>query len=586
MEAEDVWDSLAVDCGSCLGKDGEVEYPPDIDVWDQVHNSSYMHDVSDTEESDAEEDCDATVCANDGLQWREKVISEFKTNDSTVPKRKYTFKVRQALVPKPKRATSTMLSNANAESEKAVKYLRTCKSDCCVALDGEELEKYVLRMHCEYREKAMSDRMQWLHTILSNVNLEHARPFITKIKVNLCVRCFKLVHGIPRSTFRDAVVRIKHGLTPLDKRSGAHLSSVAREGPSSAAMINWLDMYAQSAGDVWPHKDHVTLPQFTWKAVYDKCKRDLVFVKTTYPTFMTARKAERKNIKVRYHCSMGKCDDCTRLKELIKQHTGALRERYKAEKAKHDEWAARERADKYRCIHKVTGHYCKPGKQDQVRNCLYLESDSMDHSKSKIPHTAEESKTNKDLEKYELHVTIVLIFNGLEDHIFTYIWPGTFSSGSDPGITFILDALSRIVIPPTVTKMYLWTDNSSREYKNRFLLGLCHLLIHMGVFRTIKEAFLQVGHTHDWPVDGVFKHFARVLRENNCFTADELAALISQSYTSPLGGKPTVIMVKSLGAFSCLFLKYLEKRVEGQTVPRSFKIYKDEKGVVRHKYRI
>ena len=154
------------------------------------------------------------------------------------------------------------------------------------------------------------------------------------------------MHGIPRSTFRDAVVRIKDGFTPLDKRSGAHLSSVAREGPSSAAMINWLDTYAQSAGDVWPHKDHVTLPQFTWKAVYDKCKRDLVFVQTTYPTFMTARKAERKNIKVRYHCSMGK------------YHC-----RY------------------HRCIHKVTGHYSKPGKHDQVRNCLYLESDSMDHSK-------------------------------------------------------------------------------------------------------------------------------------------------------------------------------------------------------------
>ena len=143
---------------------------------------------------------------------------------------------------------------------------------------------------------------------------------------------------------------------------------------------------------------------------------------------------------------MGKCDDCTRLKELIDKHTGILKGKFEAEKAKHDEWHSRERRDKYDCINKAKGIH-KIHKHGWRRNCIYLESDSMDQAKTKIPHSAEESKDNADLEKLQLHVTIVRIFNGDEDHIFTYVWPAYLSGGSDASITFILARLVVLRFP-------------------------------------------------------------------------------------------------------------------------------------------
>ena len=111
--------------------------------------------------------------------------------------------------------------------------------------------------------------------------------------------------------------------------------------------------------------------------------------------------------------------------------------------------------------------------------------------------------------------------------------------------------------------MYLFTDNSWREYKNQYVLGLGHIFVHLHLFDKVKHGLLPVGHTHDWIVDGVFKHFARVLLRANCFTSGDLMRIIADSYTP----KPIVIYVESLGAFSSLFLNYLESRIVGHTEP-------------------
>ena len=38
----------------------------------------------------------------------------------------------------------------------------------------------------------------------------------------------------------------------------------------------------------------------------------------------------------------------------------------------------------------------------------------MDQAKTKVPHSAEESKSNAEFDKLQLHITIVRIFNGEE----------------------------------------------------------------------------------------------------------------------------------------------------------------------------
>ena len=148
------------------------------------------------------------------------------------------------------------------------------------------------------------------------------------------------------------------------------------------------------------------------------------------------------------------------------------------------------------------------------------------------------------------------------------MWPATLSGGSDASITFILDALGRIKIPPSVTTLYVFTDNAGGEYKNKFVLGLWHILVHLGVFKKVKHGFLGVGHTHDWIVDGVFKHFAFYLKRNNVYTATDLMEIIGTSRGKDgKTPKPTVIYIDNLGAFSSLFLPYLETKIKGLKKP-------------------
>ena len=99
-----------------------------------------------------------------------------------------------------------------------------------------------------------------------------------------------------------------------------------------------------------------------------------------------------------------------------------------------------------------------------------------------MPRSAQESKELEPLEKAQVHITTCRVFNGSDDHVFTYVWPDLFPHGSDSTLTFILLALSKLMLPASVTTLYLWADNCSRENKNRFVLAFCYVLLHLSIF--------------------------------------------------------------------------------------------------------
>jgi hypothetical protein len=529
------------------------EYGPDpvTDVDSDCEGVGPPPMVADSQSDESDRESDAVP----GRETAADIEAEYAVPEQVAMsgRRKYTFKKRaQKVEVRAKRNTSTQAGRASTEAAKDVVLIGRCRQRCCFSVQSEQLEPALLAAHHEFRSKSGGARTEWLSTILANVNLAVPKPFkarLGKDNVELCPHCFKHLHGIPKSTMHKNMQRAQAGIkVTLGGNKGGRESHI---GTSSAPLLTkWLKEYADVAADVWPHKQHVTLPEFTWKAVYDKCMRELTFSSATYQTFMAAKEEGCSHIKVRTHNGMGKCDDCTRLKELIDKHQGLVKKKWEAEKAKHDDWHMRERLDKYKCIEKAKGIY-KPG---WVRNCIYVESDSMDQAKTQIPHSAEESKVNAELEKLQLHVTIVRIFNGDEDHIFTYVWPAYLSGGSDASITFILDALGRITIPPTVTKLYAFTDNAGGEYKNRFVMALWHCLVERDLFLKIKHSFLGVGHTHDWIVDGIFKHFAAILQHSQCFTAADLMRLIGDSRGKDgKTAKPIVILSKVWVRFRLCF---------------------------------
>ena len=436
---DDFWDSLGASISTEARDDDDSECPEAVDDVDSDASDDDdgvgpppLAPDSDSGESALESEMmPATKTASE-------IEGEFAVPEEVAraARRKYTFKKRTPKVAMAiKRNTSTQATKASSEAAKDVVLIGRCRQRCCLSVQSEQLEPVLLEAHHEFRSKSGGDRTQWLSVILANLNLAVPKPFNTRFgkeNVALCTHCFRHLHGIPKSTMHKNVQRAQAGIKGT--RGGNKGGRESHIGTSSAPLLTkWLKEYADVAADVWPHKQHVTLPQFTWKAVYDKCMRELTFSSATYQTFMAAKQEGCSHIKVRTHNGMGKCDGCTRLKELIDKHHGLVKKKWEAEKAKHDDWHTRERHDKYKCIEKAKGIY-KPG---WVRNCIYVESDSMDQAKTQIPHSAEESKVNAELEKLQLHVTIVRIFNGDEDHIFTYVWPAYLSGGSDASIDHV-----------------------------------------------------------------------------------------------------------------------------------------------------
>ena len=49
-------------------------------------------------------------------------------------------------------------------------------------------------------------------------------------------------------------------------------------------------------------------------------------------------------------------------------------------------------------------------------------------------------------------------------------------------------------LPPI---LYLQADNCWKENKNKYVLGLCELLVRKKIFKEVHLSFLFVGHTHE-----------------------------------------------------------------------------------------
>jgi hypothetical protein len=114
----------------------------------------------------------------------------------------------------------------------------------------------------------------------------------------------------------------------------------------------------------------------------------------------------------------------------------------------------------------------------------------------------------------------------------------------------------------------------------RYVLGLLHWLVDLGVFKKIKLCFLPKGHTHN-DVDQMFSCFSKALRHSNVFTLHDLVRICGLSYPNPY-----FVHLDHCAAISAALITRLVSSIKGHSKPRCFIIYRDPNdGVVRHKYR-
>jgi hypothetical protein len=111
-------------------------------------------------------------------------------------------------------------------------------------------------------------------------------------------------------------------------------------------------------------------------------------------------------------------------------------------------------------------------------------------------------------------------------------------------------------------------------------MGMAHLLVEWGIFKKVKIGFLPVGHTHD-DVDQMFSCFSTPLKRAEIFELRDIENVCKGNYEPT----PQFFHLDHMASWATHFAKLLPKQISGITKPRCFVIFRDTKGVVRHKYR-
>ena len=269
-----------------------------------------------------------------------------------------------------------------------------------------------------------------------------------------------------------------------------------------------------------------------------------------------------------------KCDDCVLLKKHEGKTFGATRKFWQNEHGKHIDWQRRERAAQ----DADTAEAMAPGSQVMV-----IKMDNMDNSKSALPLFKRDPKSVEKCIKLVTHITGVHIPGARVNPIKCFTWHDRFPAGSDTVMTILLKVLRDYEDPlPPVLKLHM--DNCFRENKNRFVLGLCHLLVHYGVFKKVSLSFLPVGHTHNI-VDQMFSRFSVALAKAMCMTVEELHEVCSENYNVK-GFKPVFEHIDEMANWTALLEPLLPAhKFQGISKPRLFEVFRDEEGKVRHRYR-
>lgn len=336
----------------------------------------------------------------------------------------------------------------------------------------------------------------------------------------------------------------------------------------------WLEEYAKYSGDVMPDSGDIHLPDYRWKHVWTKMYASLRHHGDQPPSlgaFLKNAKATLGHIKIVKVKHFAKCSTCEKLNTLIGKSSGPVREFFIAEKDQHICWQQRERNKYYKHREKARN----PMTRDK---CLSVAIDSMDHGKTSIPKRPRDDKDTEHCNKLITHVTGVLV-HGRDPGALAFTWYDRFPASSDVVNTILLHTIYTLDgdIPPT---LYLQLDNCWRENKNKYVLGLCTLLVEYGIFQKVRISFLPKGHTHEDP-DQMFSCFHKIYLVNALWSINSLHELGEAAYKP----KPKFIHLDEMAAWSSLLRPHL-RNIEGISKPRSFRLKRDEEGNVRCHYRM
>jgi hypothetical protein len=324
-----------------------------------------------------------------------------------------------------------------------------------------------------------------------------------------------------------------------------------------------------------PDSETVLLPFANRASVYDMFRmdasvdeNDLKGAEAIHKSYFCRiwRSSERtKHIRLRKHLRFTKCDTCVNLRERkTRTMDRKLLDKIREEEYAHYQFIKQERG----------GYYLRRKFATRLPlEVLSIIIDGADWYSYAIPYFATKTHTSSKLFRVPIYL-MGLIAHGRGSKC--YVIPGHFKQGTN----VVLDVLIRYLkslkltgqnIPKT---LYLQLDNTCKQNKNKYLIGVLAYLVNSGVFSEILVSFLPKGHTHE-DIDQLFSRLVIALLCRDARSVAELLRIIRSAYRDKHGRHTETEEVSAPANLSQWIAPYLHN-MDGITRFRQFKIKRND----------
>ena len=292
----------------------------------------------------------------------------------------------------------------------------------------------------------------------------------------------------------------------------------------------WLGNFA-SFYQISPDSDYTYLPYANKEVVYGMYEEDMKrsgmpVAKKGYYNDVWRSSDELSHIRIRKWLRFATCDLCVDYrKRRDETNDDKLRVEIKAEEKTHHIFVSGER-----------GSYYKRQTRAEVNPEKYISMiiDGSDNSQYWSPYFRERTSTSQSSWKVGLHVMGAVV-HGRAAYAYTIL------DTCPLGANVTIDILHRVLEAELLEHgslpriLYLQLDNTTRQCKNRYVLGWLAYLVQIGLFDEVYVSFLPKGHTHE-DIDQMFSRIAKYLRGHDCLSPRAFTDIVQCAYK--YNGKP------------------------------------------------
>eukprot|EP01103_Thecamoeba_quadrilineata_P015175 TRINITY_DN470_c0_g1_i8.p1 TRINITY_DN470_c0_g1~~TRINITY_DN470_c0_g1_i8.p1 ORF type:complete len:433 (-),score=32.33 TRINITY_DN470_c0_g1_i8:481-1779(-) len=365
-----------------------------------------------------------------------------------------------------------------------------------------------------FKVKNRKEKNEWLSTILQH----NSSKKLLINKKDCCKEIFKKIYNICNSTFYKVQKQVDNHQETAVQRPQAYRNTTKFD-----ECFAWLSAYVASVGDLMPDSQEIHLPiYFRWHDLYLEMLSDMAdkwpsnFI-PKYSTFYRCRKTKFSHVKRPKYTKLGKCDTCSTLSNNINASHGAQKFNLRTQMHEHTLLHRGER---------LTYHTRRTQAKLNPKEYLSIILDAS--SGFHLPHITPIPKSFSHNDRLKISVFGLLDHSNNVQKIYSLL--PVWDQGPNITITILLQYLHDLKVQGKLPRtLYLQLDNSGKDNKNRYLIGILALLAHLGWFTTIQLSFLIVGHTHE-DVDRFFSNFVTGMRFDHIFSLPHFSSKLAQWY--------------------------------------------------------